>query len=342
MEIDVARVALPLKKRFAVSKGAAVVKTNVVTILNNRYSGEASGSVYYGPPVEMIEADVRRGIAFLKAQKALDLHTMYELGRLDILPIARSALVGMVLNAISGQTQRYPWELLGLSTPVGVRSSLTIGIDTIEVMEQAIRESTHGIIKVKMGHEEDRQLLAVIADTPDREFRVDANGGWSCEKAEEMIHHLARAGVTLIEQPTEPENAKEWPYLKKNTPEVELILDEGLNVYADYEGYRDFVDGVNIKMEKCGGILEGTRIARQARADKKKVMLGCMVESSVGIAQSVYMSSLADYCDLDGPLLLENDIATGITYQRELIQVDREIIGGPKLKRDLFDKYVQS
>jgi L-Ala-D/L-Glu epimerase len=342
VEIDVARVALPLKKKFAVSKGAAEVKTNVVTILDNRYSGEASGSVYYGPAVNLIEADVRKGIEFLKAQRSLDLHTMYELGRLDILPIARSALVGMVLNALSGQTERYPWELLGLSTPVGVRSSFTIGIDTIEGMESAIKESSHGIIKIKMGHEEDRQLLAVIADSPGKEFRVDANGGWSLEKAEEMIHHLARAGVTLIEQPTDAENVKDWPHLKKGVPGVELILDEGLNLYSDYERYREHVDGVNIKMEKCGGILEGVRIARQAHEDKKKVMLGCMVESSVGIAQSVYMSSLADYCDLDGPLLLENDIATGITYQRELIQVDREIIGGPKLKRDLFDKYVQS
>ena len=93
-------------------------------------------------------------------------------------------------------------------------------------------------------------------------------------------------------------------------------------------------------MEKCGGIIEGIKTATQAHQDDKKVMLGCMVESSVGIAQSVYMSAHADYFDLDGPLLLEDDIASGIRYDRESIEVDREIIGGPKLKRDVVEKYI--
>ncbi|MEW6050945.1 MAG: enolase C-terminal domain-like protein [Candidatus Zixiibacteriota bacterium] len=342
MEINVARVALPLKKRFAVAKGSAEVKTNVLTILNNRYSGEASGSVYYGPPVELIEVDIRKGIEFIKWLPRIDVSTLNSITCLDILPIARSALMGMVLNAISGESGRYPWEILGLGTPVGIRSSLTIGIDTHEVMKKAILESPHAIIKLKLGHEQDCELLDVIKAVTDKEIRVDANGGWTCAKAEEMIYYLGKAGVTIVEQPTEPEYSSEWPHLKKASPSVELIIDEGLNRLEDYDQFKDSIDGVNIKMEKCGGILEGIRIARQARTDKKKVMLGCMVESSIGIAQSVYMSSLADYCDLDGPLLLENDIASGIVYQREYIKVDREIIGGPKLKRDLFDKYVQT
>ncbi len=86
--------------------------------------------------------------------------------------------------------------------------------------------------------------------------------------------------------------------------------------------------------------MEAARIARRAREDKKKVMLGCMVESSVGIAQSVYLSSLADYHDLDAPQLLETDIAQGIIYNKDTIQVDREIIGGPVLRRDVVEKYI--
>ncbi|MEW5995280.1 MAG: enolase C-terminal domain-like protein, partial [Candidatus Zixiibacteriota bacterium] len=130
------------------------------------------------------------------------------------------------------------------------------------------------------------------------------------------------------------------PHLKGKNEQVELIMDEGLNSLRDYRRYAEFIDGVNIKMEKCGGILEGVRIAQQARTDNKKVMLGCMVESSVGIAQSIYMSSQADYFDLDGPLLLEDDIASGIRYDRESIEVDREIIGGPKLRREIVEKYI--
>jgi L-alanine-DL-glutamate epimerase-like enolase superfamily enzyme len=94
-------------------------------------------------------------------------------------------------------------------------------------------------------------------------------------------------------------------------------------------------------MEKSGGIIEASRLARKAREDGKKVMLGCMVESSIGIAQSVYMSSLADYHDLDAPQLLETDIAQGIIYDKDTIHVDREIIGGPALKRDIIEKFIR-
>jgi L-alanine-DL-glutamate epimerase-like enolase superfamily enzyme len=192
-----------------------------------------------------------------------------------------------------------------------------------------------------MGNDDDIAVLDALDKIKGKEFRVDANGGWPLAKAEEMIVHLALKGVRVIEQPTGIEHVKEWKHLKKNSDKVELIADEGINVLTDYEQYAQFIDGVNIKMEKCGGIIEAMRIANKARQEKKKVMLGCMVESSVGISQSVYMSSLADYFDLDGPQLLESDIAEGIRYDKESIEVDAEIIGGPKLKRDVIEKYIQ-
>ena len=95
-------------------------------------------------------------------------------------------------------------------------------------------------------------------------------------------------------------------------------------------------------MEKSGGIIEAVKIAQRARKAGRKIMLGCMVSSSVAIAQSLYMSSLADYYDLDGPQLLDEDIASGISYFKESIEVDQEIIGGPKLRREVFEKYIQS
>ena len=122
----------------------------------------------------------------------------------------------------------------------------------------------------------------------------------------------------------------EWPHLKGRAP-VELFVDEGLNELEDYERLTEYVDGVNIKMAKSGGIMTATAIARRARKDHRKVMLGCMVESSIAISPAVYMSSLADYFDLDGPLLLERDVAEGIRYIDDKISVDETIIGGPKL-----------
>ncbi|MFH1374953.1 MAG: enolase C-terminal domain-like protein [bacterium] len=340
IDVQSIKVSLPLKKKFVVSQGQAEVKTNLLTILNNRYHGEASGSVYYGPSIADIEAGIAKGLKYLRKCRNISTGTLQEISRLEIPPVARSALTAMVVNFLSGESRRYPWEVLSLGSPVGIRSSITISIDKPQAMIAAIKATEHPIVKVKMGSEDDEQLLDALDEITDKTIRVDVNGGWTCAKAEEMIFRLAKLGVTVIEQPTAVESVQDWPHLKGKVENLELILDEGFNNLEDYQRFAEYVDGINIKMDKCGGIIEGVRIARQARKDKKKVMLGCMVASSVSIAQSVYMSAEADYFDLDGPLLLENDIASGIKYDRESIEVDREIIGGPKLKRDVVEKYI--
>ncbi len=341
IEVETVRLALPLKTKFSVAKGEADTKTNVIAILNNRYSGEAAASVQYGPTIEEIEKDLRKGIGHLKRRKNLDLETLQAISRYKIHPIARSALTGMVLNYISGETHRYPWEILSLGAPVGIRNSNTISIDAPTAVIDAIIASTCSVVKVKLGSEYDKEVIELLKDIENKEIRIDANGGWEPGKAEEMIYYLDKQGVTVIEQPTDIEHISDWPHLKPKDSEVELILDEGLETPSDYDRYAAHVDGVNIKMEKSGGIIDASRIASIARQDGKKVMLGCMVESSIGIAQSVYMSSLADYHDLDAPQLLENDIANGIVYEKDTIVVDREIIGGPSLRRELVEKYIR-
>ncbi len=340
IHLESVKITLPLKKTFAISQGAADIKTVFLTILNNRYNGEASGSVYMGPSDDEIEREINKGLELLAGFKEIGVDTLQEVSQFDINPAARAALTAMILNYVSGESKRYPWEVLSLGTPVGVKSSFTVSVGHPREMIKAIKTCDYPIIKIKMGHEQDIMILDVLEQVPGKEIRVDANGGWSCAKAEEMIFHLAKRGVKIIEQPTAPDFVDEWPHLKSKSKDVELIIDEGLNDSSDYDRFAGRVDGINIKMEKCGGILEGIRLAEKAQSDKKKVMLGCMVESSVGIAQSVYMSSQADYFDLDGPLLLENDIADGIRYDRESIKVDREIIGGPKLKRGVIEKYI--
>lgn len=340
IHIETVKITLPLKKRFAVAHGATEAKVNLLTIMNNRYNGEASGSVHYGPEIEELTKDVDRAIKMLKSEKEITKETLDLIAGYDISSTARSALSAMVLNYLSGELKRYPWEIVSLGAPIGVKSSITVGIDDPARMIDEIQNSPYPIIKVKMGNEEDVLLLDGLEHIVGKEIRVDANGAWTCAKAEEMIHSLAKRGVTIIEQPTDAAYVEEWPHLKGKNDQVQLFMDEGLNSLIDYKKYEPFIDGVNIKMEKCGGIVEGVKIARVAKEANKKVMLGCMVESSVGIAQSVYMSSLADYFDLDAPLLLKDDIADGIRYDLECIEVDREIIGGPKLKRDVVEKYI--
>jgi L-alanine-DL-glutamate epimerase-like enolase superfamily enzyme len=325
IQVETIKVSLPLKKKFAIAGGEASEKTNLIAIMNNRYSGEAAASVKYGPSLEQIETDLRKGVAHLKRRKTLDLEALDAIGRYNIHPIARSALSGMLLNYLSGESGRYPWEVLSLGAPVGIRNSITISIADPKEVIQTINACEYPIIKIKMGSEHDAELILALKEIADKEIRVDANGAWSREQAEEMIHHLAEMGVRLIEQPTASEYIADWPHLKGKHDEIELIVDEDMNNFEDYQRLSLHCDGVNIKMEKSGGIIEAVRIARQAREDKKKV----------------YMSSLADYHDLDSPQLLEADIAQGIIYERETIQVDREIIGGPALKRDVVEKYIR-
>lgn len=342
MNYEICRVSLPLKKKFVVAKGDADIKTNVLVIADNRYFGEASGSVQYGPTVESMESDLQKGITYLKkkSREEIKLTTLDEINEYDIGPAARAALMGMILNYLSGSSLRYPWELLGLEMPEGMRTSWTIGIDLPLAMLSAIKDSPYPLIKLKLGFYEDKQVVDGLKDIIGKDIRIDANGGWSPDKAEEMVFYLAKNGVRIIEQPTEPEFVSEWRHIKGHSKGIELILDEGLNTLEDYELHAPYIDGVNIKMEKSGGIIAGMAIAKKARKEKRKVMLGCMVGSSIGMAQSIYMSTLADYFDLDGPLLLEEDIAAGISYEKERIKVDREIIGGPKLKRDVVEKYL--
>jgi len=341
VQLDTVRISIPLKKPFTISKGSATVKTNVLAVMNNRYNGEASGSIHAGPPVEEIERDLNKGLKLLSTKKEITIETMDEIKTWEINTAARSAITAMLLHFLSGESKRYPWELLSMPTPVGIKSSFTIGIEDTDSMIESIKSCESPIIKIKMGHEDDVLILDALDEVIGKEIRVDANGGWSLEKAEEMIMQLSRKGVKVIEQPTMAEHFKEWQHLKGKNESVELIADEGLNSLADYRQNADYIDGVNIKMEKCGGVLQGIEIARAAQEQDKKVMLGCMVESSVGISQSIYISSVADYFDLDGPMLLEDDIADGIRYDRESIEVDREIIGGPKLKRNVIEKYIQ-
>lgn len=341
MQLDAVRISIPLKKPFTVAKGSATVKTNILSVMNNRYNGEASGSVHTGPPVDEIERDLKKGLKQLSEEKNIGLDTLEEIQSWKLNAPARSAIVAMLLHYLSGESKRYPWEILQLATPVGIKSSFTIAIDKPENMIEAVKNCDCSIIKIKMGNDDDIVLLEQLSQITGKEIRIDANGGWQPAKAEEMLVHLSRQGVRIIEQPTEFKHIKEWKHLKGKNENIQLIADEGVHILKDYQEIAEFIDGVNIKMEKCGGILEAIKIANQARKDKKKVMLGCMVGSSVGISQSVYMSSLADYFDLDGPQLLESDIAEGIHYDKESIEVDAEIIGGPKLKRDVIEKYIQ-
>ncbi|MBN2227842.1 MAG: hypothetical protein JW763_10820 [candidate division Zixibacteria bacterium] len=303
--------------------------------IDRRFCGECSGSVFYGPNENEVIADLEKARDYLQSLKTVTPSALEDLRDMDINNVSRAGITSAVLHRLSADHREYPWHVVHLDEPRVVQTSFTVSIDSIENMIAEITSLPYKIIKIKMGFDGDEKLPAILKNLSGYLFRVDANGGWNVEKAEHMIYELHRAGITLIEQPTDVSLIAEWPHLKGRVP-VELCVDEGLNELNDYERMAEFVDGINIKMAKSGGIMTALAIARRAQKDHRKVMLGCMVESSVAIASSVYMSSLADYFDLDGPLLLERDVAEGIRYIDDKVYVDETIIGGPKLNEKVL------
>jgi len=291
--------------------------------------------VAYGPSEEEIMAGLLRGAEMAGRAERADFDLINEIAATDeICAPARAAITTALLHKLSGDSGQYPWEILGIDPPEEIRTSFTVSIDDPERMLAEIKACGYPIIKIKAGFDGDEQLIQKLRDIPGKLFRVDANGAWSMEKTEKMLYYLNRAPVELLEQPTAIGDIIHWKYLKRQS-KINLILDEGLNDLEDYYRYADYLDGINIKPAKSGGVIEALRLARRAGRDHRRVMFGCMVESSVGISPAVYMSSLAQYFDLDGPLLLKDDIADEIDFMLDIITVDENIIGGPKIKSEI-------
>ncbi len=300
--------------------------------IDNRNFGEAAGSVFYGPDEKQITLDIDKGISHLLLIEKPSVSDLIDLNSLAINSISKSALIAALIHKISSDKNQFPWDIVKLPEPIKINSSFTVCISDPETMLEEIKNSAYPIIKIKLGFDGDEKVVEGLKNIPGKVIRIDANSGWSVEKAEKMIYYLNKLGVEIVEQPTSIEFINEWKNLG-NSGKVLLFVDEGLNNLNDYYKVADFVDGINVKLSKSGGIIAAKDICRQARKDKIKVMLGCMVESSIGISQAVYLSSMADYFDLDGPILLKNDISSDIKYDMENISVDSNIIGGPKIEK---------
>lgn len=196
----------------------------------------------------------------------------------------------------------------GLSMPV---SSYTIGLDDPEVMRQKVREAEeYPLLKVKLGTDRDEEIIQTIRSETDKPVRVDANEGWNAEEALRMTDWLAGENVEFVEQPIPAGQYDEMRWLRARSP-LPLIADEDCRHVEDLPLILSCYDGINIKLVKCGGITPALKMIHTARTFQKTVMLGCMVESSAGIAAATALGSQVDYLDLDGNLLLSNDPFSG-------------------------------
>lgn len=205
------------------------------------------------------------------------------------------------------------YRLLGLDPTATPMTSFSIGIDTPEVTRRKVREAEdYPILKVKVGLDTDEATIAAVRAETKKTIRVDANEGWkSKEEAVRKINWLEKQGVEFVEQPMPAAMLEEMNWVRSRV-HIPVIADEACLHPADIPKLAPYFDGVNIKLDKCGGILEALRMIEIAKALGLKTMLGCMISSSVSITAAAQLSPLVDYADLDGNLLISNDPYRGV------------------------------
>jgi L-alanine-DL-glutamate epimerase-like enolase superfamily enzyme len=209
------------------------------------------------------------------------------------------------------------WRMFGLDPAAAPLTTFSIGIDKAEVIRQKVREAEEfPVLKIKVGLDNDEEVIAAVRSVTKKPLRVDANEGFkSKEEAVEKINWLEKQGVEFIEQPLPAANLEDMNWIRKRV-HIPVIADEACLHPPDVPRLAPYFDGVNVKVDKCGGLLEAKRMIEMARSLGLKVMLGCMVSSSAAITAAAHLSPLVDYADLDGHLLIANDPYEGVRVEK--------------------------
>jgi L-alanine-DL-glutamate epimerase-like enolase superfamily enzyme len=229
---------------------------------------------------------------------------------------ARSALDLALHDRLGRQQGKSLYQLLALPQPALMPTSFTIAIDTpVEMARQAAQIPNYPIIKIKLGSDDDEARVAAIrAARPEARLRLDANAAWTAETAVKQVQALEVYGLELVEQPVAKDDIEGMGYVQAHTA-VPVVADESVQTLADVERLAAAgVRGINLKLMKVGGLAPGLRILRRARELGLQVMLGCMVETSLGTTAMAHLAGLADWLDLDAPLLVGNDPFDGLKY----------------------------
>lgn len=276
--------------------------------------GEAAPARIYGESTETVLASLQNYAEHLSASPyhLEDIERQWET-QMRLNPAARCAL-SAALHDLMGKKLGVPvYQLWGLNPARAPRSTFTIGIDTAEKLRQKVLEAEeYPILKIKLGTDRDLEILKTIRELTPKELRVDANTGWNTKQAIRMLPVLEEFGVTVLEQPLPADDLDGLAQVTRHS-RIPVIADESCLVAADIPRLVGKVDGINIKLAKCGSLREALRMIAIARAHHLMVMVGCMIESSIAITAAAHFTPLVDIVDLDGAALLANDPFQGAT-----------------------------
>ena len=286
--------------------------------------GEAAPNAFYGETVATVQAVLPALLECLQDPWDWDgLHARLGAVFPHHHPSARCALEMAALEWCAHSAGVPVWRLLGLSPSPIPESSFTVSLAELPDMRRQAREAVnagHGVLKVKLGTDRDVQILeALREEAPAARLRVDANAAWSRTEARRMLEVLDAAQVELLEQPLAAADLEGHAELRRFS-HLPIMADESLHHVSDIPALSRSFDAVNLKLAKLGGPLQALRALRTARALNMDVMMGCMIESSLGIAAGVHLAGLCDWADLDGALLLADDPYSGLEWQAGHVQ----------------------
>jgi L-Ala-D/L-Glu epimerase len=308
-------LSLHLRHTFTISRGSEDVAETVLLRLRAdgfEALGESAPVSRYGESVEL----VRDQLAALQLGDA-DLWRFDDV--LDMLPAqahgARCAL-DLALHDLAGKRLGAPvYRLLGLDPQRATETSFTIGIADLAKTIEKTKEARHfPILKVKLGAGKEIETLEAIRSVYSGRIRLDANEGWTPDAAVSMLASLERFGIEFCEQPIEAGHPDQLRFVKERAP-IPIFADEDVRTLDDLARLYGCVDGINIKLVKCGGMREAVRMIHAARALGMQIMLGCMIESSVLATAAAHLTPLCDHADLDGPLLVDDDPFAGVRFE---------------------------
>jgi L-alanine-DL-glutamate epimerase-like enolase superfamily enzyme len=337
MQLILRQFDLPLKRVFTIARGSMEVYRALVVELRQdgrRGFGEAGESAYYGASRTQLTSVLKRLRPRLEATRLEEPQRLWEEldPELSTCRFAQCAL-DVAAHDLWGKLRQEPvWKLWGLSLENLPPSDYMIGISPIDVRLRALAEFPGWpVYKIKLGRADDLDVVRQLRRQTDAPFRVDANGAWGVEETVHNSRVLAGLGVELIEQPLPPDD---WGRMRAVYREsaLPLVADESCREASDVDRCQGCFHGINIKLVKCGGLTPARRMIARARQLGLKVMVGCMVESTVGISAVAQLLPLLDYADMDGPLWLARDIASGVKVERGRVLFPEENGCGVRLK----------
>jgi L-Ala-D/L-Glu epimerase len=330
MQLDAVMKQVHTRVPFRIARGESSAFAIIVVTLRDAAGvvahGEAAPSAFFGESVDTVMSSLRasRDVLAVADDWSIDAtHDALEQCCPDM--AARAALSAALYDRLGKQRDTPVWRLLDADSSAAPRSSFTIGLaPDLDTLAQRVQQSVaegYPILKVKLGGTQDEAAIRCVrATAPQAELRVDANAGWTVSQAIHMLDVLADVNVVSLEQPVAVSDLAALRTVR-DAATIPVIADEACRTESDVVRLADCADGVNIKLGKCGGLREAQRMIRRARAVGLRVMVGCRIESSLGITAAAQLAGLIDDADLDGAALLSDDPYVGATITNGIIRL---------------------